>query len=254
MPDACPAPCPRLTEHHLTAMNTHLLLPAAALAAALTAAAHAAVDPMLQRQLEAQQRTMLDMQQQMKQMSSDMAGMRGELERMRHDLQQQAQSSQSTAANASAMASQAARGGMATVAPGAREQLAAEADRLQPADEAARLEYEKAYDLIRRNDLDRAAAAFQEYVRRYPSNSLTPNGWYWLGQVQYNKSQLTEARVSFLNVARFNHSQKRPDALYKLGIISKLTGESDKARKYFQLVMESYPNEAVASLAGKELN
>ena len=229
MPDACPAPFPRLTEHHLTAMNTHLLLPAAALAAALTAAAHAAVDPMLQRQLEAQQRTMLDMQQ-------------------------QAQSSQSTAANASAMASQAARGGMATVAPGAREQLAAEADRLQPADEAARMEYEKAYDLIRRNDLDRAAAAFQEYVRRYPSNSLTPNGWYWLGQVQYNKSQLTEARVSFLNVARFNHSQKRPDALYKLGIISKLTGEPDKARKYFQLVMESYPNEAVASLAGKELN
>lgn len=236
-------------------MNTDSLLQAAGLSVLLMAAtAQAAVDPMLQRQLEVQQRTMQDMQRQMQQMSSDMAGMRGELERMRRDLQQQAQSSQTTAANASAMASQAARGGASTMAPGAREQLAAEADRLQPADEVAKMEYEKAYDLIRSNELDRAAVAFQEYVRKYPSNSLTPNGWYWLGQVQYNKSQLTEARVSFLNVARFNHSQKRPDALYKLGIISKLTGEPDKARKYFQLVMESYPNEAVASLAGKELN
>ena len=64
-----------------------------------------------------------------------------------------------------------------------------------------------------------AQTAFKQYVETYPNNTLTPNAWYWLGQVQYSQAIYDQARLSFLNVARYNQSQKRPDALYKLGMI-----------------------------------
>lgn len=124
---------------------------------------------------------------------------------------------------------------------------------LRSVDATAQQAYNAAYACVQRNDLKGAQTAFQSYVNTYPDNALTPNAWYWLGQVQYQQAIYDQARLSFLNVARFTDSQKRPDALYKLGMISKFIGDQDKASRYFQLVLQTYPNDAAAVLAQREL-
>lgn len=125
---------------------------------------------------------------------------------------------------------------------------------LQPVDDVARQAYNNAYALVQQNNLKGAEQAFAQYVQTYPENALTPNAWYWLGQVQYAQKNYEQSRLSFLNVARFVDSQKRPDALYKLGMITKYLGDNAKAQRYFQLVLEYYPTDAAASLAQNELN
>ncbi|MCR5084542.1 MAG: tol-pal system protein YbgF, partial [Succinivibrionaceae bacterium] len=118
---------------------------------------------------------------------------------------------------------------------------------------AAKADYDAAYQKILADDLNGAITAFGAYLKNHPDNSLTPNAWYWLAQAQYRKNLLDDARVSFLNVAQFKDSQKRPDAIFKLGMIKKAQGDLETARKFFNLVAKAYPNDTAAAMALKEL-
>lgn len=124
---------------------------------------------------------------------------------------------------------------------------------LPVADAAAVKMYQSAYNLLVRNKLSESATGFSNYVAKYPNNSLTPNAWYWLGQVQYKQKNYQDARVSFLNTAKFKGSTKRADALYKLGVTSKALGDKDKAKKFFEVLIKTYPTSSSSALAKKEL-
>lgn len=124
---------------------------------------------------------------------------------------------------------------------------------LPVADAAAVKMYQNAYNLLVRNKLSESATGFSNYVTKYPNNSLTPNAWYWLGQVQYKQKNYQEARVSFLNTAKFKGSTKRADALYKLGVTSNALGDKDKAKKFFEVLIKTYPTSSSSALAKKEL-
>lgn len=241
---------------------------------ALGATGAAADEATLQRQITAQQNQIYQLQQ-------DIAALRGELEQLRYLSSRQGTamaaaalpSAQPVVNQPSTVQSVAGVNGMAgPVTPMGNDNLASsrnQAQVAQPAqpaqtttgntialrgvDATAQQAYNAAYACVQRNDLQGAQTAFKSYVETYPDNALTPNAWYWLGQVQYQQAIYDQARLSFLNVARFNDSQKRPDALYKLGMISKFIGEQDKATRYFQLVIQSYPNDAAATLASREL-
>lgn len=113
--------------------------------------------------------------------------------------------------------------------------------------------YQSAYNLLVKNKLLESATGFSNYVTKYPNNSLTPNAWYWLGQVQYKQKKYQDARVSFLNTAKFKGSTKRADALYKLGVTSKALGDKDKAKKFFEVLIKTYPTSSSTALAKKEL-
>ena len=230
----------------------------------------------LQQQLNSQQTMMLNQQNQLYQMQQDIASLRGEIEQLRYQLNRSGNSTipapASTAPAAAAAKTTTTQNGMGPVTPMGNANLnsaqqattttttttapaasAAAATTLPGVDATAQAAYNAAYAKVQQNDLSGAQTAFRQYVEQYPNNSLTPNAWYWLGQVQYSQAIYDEARLSFLNVARYTSSQKRPDALYKLGMISKFTGDTDKATRYFQLVIQSYPNDAAASLATREL-
>ena len=247
---------------------------AAALTALLPLGAQAASVDDLQKQLDAQQRTMLQLQNKIAQLNADIAVLRGDVVTLRYELQQAGSGGQlSTAAGtapAAASAAPAPAGSATPVQPvqqtaaapavqssaPAAQPAAAAADAsagLKPADAQAKAAYDAAYAKVTSNDFAGAAAAFQSYVSTYPDNTLTPNAWYWLGQVQYRQNNFEAARVSFLNVARFTSSAKRPDALYKLGLISRQKGEEDKAQRYFNLVISTYPADTSASMARNEL-
>lgn len=124
---------------------------------------------------------------------------------------------------------------------------------LPVADAQAVKMYQNAYNLLVKNKLSESATGFSNYVTKYPNNSLTPNAWYWLGQVQYKQKNYQDARVSFLNTAKFKGSTKRADALYKLGVTSKALGDKNKAKKFFEVLIKTYPTSSSSALAKKEL-
>lgn len=242
----------------------------------------------LQRQIEAQQRALASQQNQIYQLQQDIATLRGELEQLRYLNSRQGGSASSgsssggstivslpmgnvAANNNASSGSVGAKGssGAGPVTPMGNDNLAAHnagpasnnnaassqgsSVTLKGVDANAKAAYESAYAKVQQNDLKGAQTAFKNYLDTYPDNALTPNAWYWLGQVQYSQASYEQARLSFLNVARYSDSQKRPDSLYKLGMISKFLGDTDKAVRYYQLVIQSYPNDAAATLASREL-
>ena len=119
--------------------------------------------------------------------------------------------------------------------------------------EAVKL-YQTSFDLLNKGTFDEAAKGFRSYTEKYQDTTLTPNAWYWLGQIQYKQKKYEEARLSFLNTAKFKTSEKRADALYKLGVTSLAMGDKDKARKFFDVLIRTYPESSSSALAKKELS
>ncbi len=144
-------------------------------------------------------------------------------------------------------------GGTALLTKKAEDPKTADKSKLvKPSDEAQKL-YQEAYALLNQGKFDEASKGFKSFILKNPNTSLTPNAWYWLGQVQYKQKNFKDARVSFLNAAKFKTSDKRADALYKLGITSRALGDNDKAKKFYEVLIKSYPDSSSAALASKEL-
>lgn len=214
-----------------------------------------------QIQLDAQQRTMLSMQNRMMQMENELKKIQGQIDELNYKLQKQSSAQNQTVSNHI----QTSNTQNLSVTDANKEQTQTPSsesntniptdklDSLKDVDAMAQEQYDKAYALIIDNKLQDAVNAFGSYLDTYKDNKLTPNAWYWKGQAQYKLKDYNNARVSFLNVVRFESSQKRPDSLYKLGMISKLNGDAQKSMKYFELVIKTYPNDTAANFAKKEL-
>ena len=228
-----------------------------------------AADSSVQKQLDAQQRAMLEVQNQLDFYNQQIASLRGDIEKLQYDLKKvkeqmanaaAASSATPAAQNAASSQTQSSSSGSNNAAAQNGTNQAASQNsgftlegNLKTADAQAKAAYDNAYKFVTANNLAAAEKEFAAYLQSYPDNSLTPNAWYWLGQVQYKQNKLDDARVSFLNVARFTATPKRPDSLYKLGLISKLKGDKDKAKQFFELVINKYPADTAANLSRQEL-
>ena len=116
---------------------------------------------------------------------------------------------------------------------------------------------QKAYDLafakVSSNDFPGAKTAFAGFIDSYPNSKLLPNCYYWLGQMAYKQQKYDEAKQNFLKVTQYSDSQKRADSIFKLGQVSQATRDDAKARKFYQLVIKSYPNITEAVMAQRAL-
>jgi len=122
-------------------------------------------------------------------------------------------------------------------------------------DEDILAEYNAARDHIRAREFPEAITALQAFADAHPDHSLTPNAWYWLGEVQLASRNVDEARTAFQTVIdQFPENAKVPDSLYKLGIIAQQGGNTDQARQLFQRVIDDYPDSQSAQLAQARLN
>ncbi|MEF1175189.1 tol-pal system protein YbgF, partial [Vibrio sinaloensis] len=114
--------------------------------------------------------------------------------------------------------------------------------------------YQNAVDLIlKKRDYTGAIAAFQQFQKDYPDSSFTPNSHYWLGQLYFAKKQDKEAVKSFAAVISYQDSNKRADALVKLGDIASRNNNAEQANKYYQQVLDEYPSSASAKLAKERI-
>lgn len=125
-----------------------------------------------------------------------------------------------------------------------------------PADpEQEKLLYDASFDLVKARDFEKAALAFNAFLRRYPDSQYAGNAQYWLGEVYLVQSDLESAGKAFAQViSRYPNHRKESDAIYKLGDVERRLGHNDKARDLFQQVISKYPDSSAAQLASRELN
>ncbi|MCB5161909.1 tol-pal system protein YbgF [Marinomonas algarum] len=126
---------------------------------------------------------------------------------------------------------------------------------LQPPTAQAKAAYDQAYSLIRQRKFDEAETSLSQFVKTYSDNTLTGNGYYWLGEVKLVQGKSNEALDAFSTVIkRFPGHNKEPDSLYKLGTVNDQLGETVKAKSYLQDVIARFPDTKAAKLSAGYLS
>lgn len=206
----------------------------------------------LERLLQNRNRVQLQMQQQIDQMSLEIAELRGKLERNSYDMQQmlerqrelfieldrvrgEIKSVGNTSASAADVDSDADKGVYST---NVDEQTA----------------YQNAVDMIlKKRDYAGAIAAFIQFQKDFPDSSYAANASYWLGQLYFAQKQDKEAAKSFAAVVTYRDSNKRADALVKLGDIAARNNNQAEAKKFYQQAIDEHPGSASAKVAKSKL-
>lgn len=204
----------------------------------------------LERLLENRNRVQLQMQQQLDEMALEISELRGQLEKNSYDMQQMLQRQRELFIELDKVRSQAAA---PVIASQPEENQQAEGGTFSTnVDEQTA--YQNAVDLIlKKRDYTGAITALNQFQQDYPESTFTPNAHYWLGQLYFAKKQDKEAAKNFLAVIAFPESNKRADALVKLGDISKRNNNLAKATEYYQAVLDEYPSSSSAKLAEQGL-
>ena len=129
-------------------------------------------------------------------------------------------------------------------------------DTVAPPAEAEKIAYQKAVDLVLVNkEYAQAVSAFEAFVNAYPKSPYVANSQYWLGQLLYKQKKREQARAAFLIVTeQFPDSSKRPDALFKIGIIDEYLDNIASAEEFYKKVLAEYPDSSASVLAAKRLS
>lgn len=126
---------------------------------------------------------------------------------------------------------------------------------LQPPTAKSQQAYNEAYNLIPQRKFDEAEVALTKFVKDYPNNTLTGNGYYWLGEVKLVQGKSQEAIDAFSTVIKnFPGHNKEQDSLYKLGTVTDQLGDTVKAKSYLQDVIRRFPDSKAAKLAAGYLS
>lgn len=115
--------------------------------------------------------------------------------------------------------------------------------------------YEQAVNLVlQQRKYEQAIPAFKQFIAQYPNSTYTANANYWLGQLLFNKGDLTGAKKAFSTVVnQFKASNKHADSLVKLGMVAIKEGDVVTAKQYYQQVITHYSDSAAATIAKQEL-
>jgi len=114
--------------------------------------------------------------------------------------------------------------------------------------------YDAAYELFKSGDYKAAAAAMQDFVRRYPDSAYAANAQYWLGNSYFLLRDYKSAIVAQeAVVTNYSASGKAPDAM--LNIASNYIELKDKknAKKVLQQLMSKFPGTNAAATAKDRL-
>ncbi|PTO73500.1 tol-pal system protein YbgF [Vibrio splendidus] len=207
----------------------------------------------LERLLQNRNLVQLQMQQQIDDMALEISELRGELERNSYDMKQMLERQRELFIELDRVRSEVKAAGTATVAVAASEG-SKDASGTFSTDVDEQTAYQNAVDMIlKQRDYTGAIAAFQKFQKDFPDSTFTPNSHYWLGQLYFAKKQDKEAVKSFAAVVSYKDSNKRADALVKLGDIAARNNNAAQAKKYYQQVVTEYPNSASAKVAKTHL-
>ncbi len=102
--------------------------------------------------------------------------------------------------------------------------------------------YETAYGYLLQQDYASAETAFDEFLKRHPSDGLAGNAQYWLGESHFVRGQYKAAAGAFLKgYQTYARSAKAPDSLLKLAMSLDRLGQKDAACSSFGELNAKFP-------------
>jgi len=110
--------------------------------------------------------------------------------------------------------------------------------------------YDAAFSALKDGRYAESARRFQGFIEQHPSDDLTPNAYYWLGESYYVTQNYPISQDTFRKLlAQYPNSQKAPDALLKIGYCQYEQKQWAQAEATLNQVVQQYPNTMVANLA-----
>lgn len=115
--------------------------------------------------------------------------------------------------------------------------------------------YTRSLALVREGkEMQAAREGFQEFLKRYPQNSLAINAAYWIGETYYGEKQYKNAILQFQElIDKYPQHIKVPSALLKQALAFQGLGDQENARLLLEKVVTSYPKSPEAGKAKAKL-
>jgi tol-pal system protein YbgF len=114
--------------------------------------------------------------------------------------------------------------------------------------------YDAAYLDLTKGKYDLAITGFSNYLKYFPETEQADNAQYWLGECYYAKKNYTRAAIEFHKMLEnYSTGDKVPSALYKLGLSLLELKSVGEANKYFEELINKYPDTQEAKLAKEKL-
>lgn len=114
--------------------------------------------------------------------------------------------------------------------------------------------YQAAFELLKEQRYEQAAAAFAQFLSTYPDSQLADNAQYWLAESFYVMDEFERAQDEFQVVMdRYPRSRKVPDALLKVGYCLYELEDWPAARIALSQVQADHPDTTAARLADQRL-
>lgn len=245
-----------------TCMRTYLIAAGTMVALMLSVAfAHAAV-PVEDRNRSAKQgapRT-ADLFYQMQQMQQEIMELRGQLEeqsyRVRRLEKQRLEDYESlekrlrenTQGRSSKSASPSVSSSIA--AGKSRPKTSSASSSKKTASTGERQAYQKGFQQLKKQQLDKAQVSFEAFIREYPDGQYTPNAYYWLGELYLTESNLPKARGTFGTlVKRYPDFRKTPESSFKLAKIYDQMGDQQKSKALLQKIVRDYGQKSPSTVS-----
>jgi len=114
--------------------------------------------------------------------------------------------------------------------------------------------YNTGVSLFNRGNFTVATNVFRRFLEEFPAHELAPSAHLRLGELLAQENRLEEAAEEYLKVRElFPTASEVPDALYRAGAVYLEMEDFERARQYLEMVVNSYPDHAVARLAEDRL-
>jgi tol-pal system protein YbgF len=113
--------------------------------------------------------------------------------------------------------------------------------------------FDTGYGHFQRRDYASAEQTFKDFIARYPSDKMTPEANYWLGESLFQRQRYQDAAEAYLVVTtKYGTASRAPDALLRLGQSLAAIGQKEMACASFAEIGRKYPNSSAAVKQGAE--
>jgi tol-pal system protein YbgF len=118
----------------------------------------------------------------------------------------------------------------------------------------AQAEYQQAFNLLKQSQYDKAIAAFNAFLGKYPQSQYSENAQYWTGEAYFVTRRFNEAITEYMKLlTNYPQSQKAPNSLLKIGYSYYELKQDTEAKKVLQDLVGRYPGTPAAQDAAKRL-
>jgi len=102
-------------------------------------------------------------------------------------------------------------------------------------------EYKSAYQSYIQGNYKNSIDKFNFLLSNEVDNNLADNCQFWIGQIYFLKSDYHSSINEFIKVLAYVNSNKKIDAIYKIGLCYMKLNNKNKAIEYFNIIIDKYP-------------